>query len=183
MGTLWTSVLVLAAILATVIYLTITKKDQTERVFAGGDDLVADQPVGRCVLVVTDHPVVTPALVAAINERAANDPIHVHLVVTNPAQHEVSERRTEAHLTEAAVQGAVARLRDQTSADIIGSVSIRHDPMDAVEESMQRESVDEILVSVEHHRVAHALHQDLEDRLAHRGIPVTSIGTAPSERP
>ena len=181
LGTFWTSILFLGAILATVIYLTITKKDQTERVYAGGDDVLADRPVGRCVLVVTDHPVVTPALVAAINERAANDPTHVHLVVTNPDEHEVSERHTRAHLTEAAVQDAVARLRDQTFADIIGSVSIRHDPMDAVEESMQRESVDEIVVSVEHHRLAHALHQDLEDRLAHRGVPVTSVGTAPSE--
>ena len=181
LGTLWTSVLFLAAILATVAYLTITKKDQTERVYADGPDLVADRPVGRCVLVVTDHPVVTPALVTAINDRAESEPTHVHLVVTNPAQHEISARHTEAHLTETAVQDAVAQLREQTLAEIIGSVSIRHDPMDAVEESMQRESVDEILVSVDHHRLADALHQDFESRLAHRGVSVTSLGTVPTE--
>ena len=180
LGTLWTSILFLAAILATVGYLTVTKKDQTERVYAGGDELVGERLAGRCVLVVTDHPVVTPALVAAINERATDGSTHVHLVVTNPAEHEISERHTAAQLTDAAVQEAVARLREQTSADIIGSVSIRHDPMDAVEESMQRESVDEVLVSVEHHRLAHRLHQDLEDRLAHRRVPVSSIGAAPS---
>src|SRR5438309_7086204 len=181
LGTFWTSILFLAAILVTVVYLSVTKKDQTERVYAGGDDLTAEQPAGRCVLVITDHPVVTPALVTAINERAAAGATHVHLVVTNPAEHELSERHEQARVAGADVHQAVAALREQTSADIVGSVSIRHDPMDAVEESLQRESVDEILVSVEHHRVAHALHQDLEDRLSRRGVPVTSVGTAPSE--
>src|SRR3954468_17383618 len=180
LGTFWTSILFLGAILATVVYLSITKKDQTERVYVGGDNLSADQPAGRCILVITDHPVVTPALVTAINERAAIGATHVHLVVTNPADHELSERHQQARVAEADVRQAVAALREQTVADIVGSVSIRHDPMDAVEESLQRESVDEILVSVEHHRVAHALHQDLEDRLSHRGIPVVSVGASPA---
>ena len=111
---------------------------------------------------------------------AAADATHIHLVVTNPAQHEISERHQQANIAEADVQRAVAELREQTTADIVGSVSIRHDPMDAVEESLQREHVDEILVSVEHHRVAHALHQDLEDRLAHRDVPVVAVGSMPS---
>src|SRR3954468_2510751 len=180
LGTFWTSILFLGAILATVVYLSITKKDQTERVYVGGDNLSADQPAGRCILVITDHPVVTPALVTAINERAAIGATHIHLVVTNPAEHELSERHEQARVAEADVNRAVTELRQQTSADIVGSVSIRHDPMDAVEESLQRESVDEVLVSVEHHRVAHALHQDLEDRLSHRGIPVVSVGASPA---
>jgi hypothetical protein len=176
LGTLWTSILFLGAILVTVVYLSITKKDQTERVYAGDYDISETPPAGRCVLVITDDPVVTPALVAAINERAAAGATHVHLVVTNPDEHEMSERHQQARVAEADVNHAVNELRGQTSAHIVGSVSIRHDPMDAVEESLQRESVDEILVSVEHHRVAHALHQDLEDRLAHRGVPVVSVG-------
>jgi uncharacterized membrane-anchored protein len=179
LGTFWTSILFLGAILATVVYLSITKKDQTERVYAGDDDLAGKDPAGRCVLVITDHPVVTPALVSAINERAASGATHVHLVLTNPAQHEMSERHRQAHIAEADLNQAVSALREQTSADIVGSVSIRHDPMDAVEESLQRASVDEILVSVEHHRVSHALHQDLKDRLAHRGVPVVALGSAP----
>jgi uncharacterized membrane-anchored protein len=180
LGTFWTSILFLGAILATVVYLSVTKKDQTERVFAGGDDLSEAPPTGRCVLVITDHPVVTPALVAAINERAAAGDTHVHLVVTHPGEHEISERHRQHRIAEVDVNQAVAELRSQTSADIVGSVSIRHDPMDAVEESMQRESLDEILVSVAHHRVAHAMHQDLEDRLSHRGVPVVAVGPAPS---
>src|SRR3954464_10334239 len=38
LGTFWTSILFLSAILTTVVYLSITKKDQTEVVYAGGDD-------------------------------------------------------------------------------------------------------------------------------------------------
>src|SRR5436305_7209663 len=60
LGTFWTSILFLGAILVTVVYLSITKKDQTERVYAGGDDLSADRPEGRRVLVLTDHPVLPP---------------------------------------------------------------------------------------------------------------------------
>src|SRR6059058_4516395 len=96
LGTLGTSVLFLGTILAVVVYLTKTQKDRTEVVYAGGDDFSADQPEGRCVLVITDHPVVTPALVTAIKERAAAGATHIHLVVTNPAEHEISERHEQA---------------------------------------------------------------------------------------
>jgi len=173
LGTFWTSILFLAAILATAVFLSITKKDQIDQPAEG--DGAAEHPAGRCLLVVSDHPVVTPALVDAISLRVAEGPAHVHLVVTNPAEHEISEHHEHAHKVEAAVRAAADELREQTLANAVGAVSIRHDPMDAVEESLQRDPVDEILVSVEHHRLAHALHQDLEDRLAHRRIPVTSV--------
>ena len=177
MGTLWTSILFLGAILATVVFLTVTKKDQTERVYAGLAEREADQPFVRSLLVISDHPVVTRELITAINERAADSTTHVHLVVTNPAEHEVTERHRSAHLAVAELAETLEALQDQTFADVVGSVSIRHDPMDAVEETLQREPVDEVLVSVEHHRLAHLLHQDLEDRLAHTGVPVTSVGS------
>ena len=181
LGTLWTSVLFLAAILVTVVYLSVTKKDQTER--QGAAERPADHPSGRCVLAISDHPVVTPGLVSAINERASDAAVHVHLVVTNPASHEITDRHLEAHRAAVAVHEAAAALHEQTMADVVGVVSIRHDPMDAVEEAMQHDFADEVLVSVEHHRLAHALHQDLEDRLAHRGVAVTSVAATPtSER-
>ncbi|MBV9487933.1 MAG: hypothetical protein JO246_18005 [Frankiaceae bacterium] len=180
LGTLWTSIIFLAAILATVVYLSITKKDQTERVYVGADGVAADHPGGRCLIAITDHPVVTPALVDALNARANDRATHVHLVVTNPASHEITEHHKLAHQAEAEVRDAVARLRRETSAEITDwAVSIRHDPMDAVEETIQRTRVDEVIVAVDHHRVAHALHQDLEDRLAHQHVAVTSVGATP----
>jgi uncharacterized membrane-anchored protein len=177
LGTLWTSVLFLAAILVTVVYLSISGRDRTDEVYAAGTPLPHDGFAGRSLLVVSDHPVVTPALVSAINDRAADQPTRVHLVVTNPAEHEVTERHDAAARAEADLAAVVAELRDQTFADIAGSISVRHDPMDAVEETLQREPIDEVLVSVEHHRISHAVRQDLEDRLSHRGIAVTSVRT------
>src|SRR4051794_18127934 len=41
LGTFWTSILFLAAILLTVVYLSITKKDRTELVYAGGNPATA----------------------------------------------------------------------------------------------------------------------------------------------
>ena len=54
-------------------------------------------------------------------------------------------------------------------------MSVRHDPMDAIEETIFSEPVDEILLDVPPHHLSSWLHQDLEHRLAHVGIPVHTI--------
>jgi uncharacterized membrane-anchored protein len=173
LGTFWTSILFLAAITATVVYLSVTKKDQAppEIPVVEGEQLRR----GGRLLVITDQSHLTPALVAAISERAIDGASDIHLVVTNPAGHEVTERHQSAHDVEADVRQVVARLHDALPVDIAASVSIRHDPMDALEAALLREDVDEILICVQPHPVAHALHQDLADRIAHRGIPVVAI--------
>ena len=58
---------------------------------------------------------------------------------------------------------------------MIGSVSVRHDPMDAIEETLFSEPIDEIILDVPAHRLSSWLHQDLEHRLAHFHIPVVTI--------
>jgi uncharacterized membrane-anchored protein len=173
LGTFWTSIVFLGAITATVVYLSVTKKDQAQPEIPVVDG--EQRRPGRRLLVVTDQSHLTAALVAAISERSLDGAVHVHLVVTNPAGHEVSERHQSAHEVEDDVRQVVARLHDAVPVDVAATVSVRHDPMDAVEEALQRENVDEVLISVQHHPVAHALHQDLADRIAHRGIPVTEI--------
>lgn len=60
-------------------------------------------------------------------------------------------------------------------APVIGSVSVWHDPMDAIEDVLFNEPVDEIMLDVPPHRLSSWLHQDLEHRLAHLQIPVTTI--------
>ena len=54
-------------------------------------------------------------------------------------------------------------------------MSVRHDPMDAIEETIFSEPVDEIILDVPPHHVSSWLHQDLAHRLAHFGIPVVTI--------
>jgi len=55
-----------------------------------------------------------------------------------------------------------------------GTVSIRHDPMDAIEEFLQDEPFDEIMLAVGAHSVER-LHIDQPHRLAHLGMPVMTI--------
>src|SRR5438477_266660 len=81
----WLAFLFLAAILIVVVYLSITRKDVT---LPGA----ALEPHAQ-VLVVAHKTAATPALLAAIRERATSGPARFHLLVPNPAPH--------AELTEA----------------------------------------------------------------------------------
>ena len=190
LGTFKTSIVFLAAILLTVVYLTVTKTDVTEQVYAhrpGGPELGdrGEAPLGvddgrtRRILVISDRTGATPELLSAINERAQQGPARFRLVVPNPAQAEVHLRHPERHelaeQAEQVLEQATPAIERVAGTRVIGSVSIRHDPMDAVEETLHSEPVDEIIVSVAPHGVARWLHQDLPHRLQHFGLPITSV--------
>jgi hypothetical protein len=65
-------------------------------------------------------------------------------------------------------------------AEVLGDVSIRHDPRDALEEFMAIHGVDEVVFSVARHRVAERLHLDLGHRLQHLGVPWVDADAGPS---
>lgn len=136
------------------------------------------------VLVVTDTAEPSPSLTDAVRHRAASRDTRFRLVVLNPARAELHlvhpERHDKALEAEAALLTAVPRLEEAVGAHVIGSVSVRHDPMDAIEETLFSEPIDEILIDVPIHRVSSFLHQDLEHRLAHFHVPVTSIRHEPA---
>jgi hypothetical protein len=131
------------------------------------------------VLVITDAAEPSPSLREAIRHRAETHDAQFRLVVVNPARGEVHllhpERHDKAVEAERVLRAALPALEADAGAHVIGSVSVRHDPMDAIEETMFNEPVDEILVDVPSHRLSSMLHQDLEHRLAHLHIPVVSI--------
>jgi hypothetical protein len=52
--------------------------------------------------------------------------------------------------------------------------------MDAVEETLFSEPVDEIMLSLPAHGLSTWLHQDLEHRLRHFGLPVTVVAKDPA---
>jgi hypothetical protein len=62
---------------------------------------------------------------------------------------------------------------------VIGSVSVRHDPLDAIEETLFNEPLDEIMLAVPARRLAGLTHQQLEHRLAHFGTPISVVHDAP----
>jgi len=133
----------------------------------------------RRILVVTDHAEPSPELLTAIGQRAVTDDAQFRVVVVNPARAELHllhpERHDKATQAEAALLGALPELEAAAGGPVIGSVSVRHDPMDAVEETIFSEPIDEIMLSVPAHHLATALHQDLQHRLEHFHLPVTVV--------
>jgi hypothetical protein len=131
------------------------------------------------VLVVAHKTAATPALLAAVAERAARGPARFHLLVPNPAHHaEMSAAERRHHVTEGEHVLALALpLYEEAGAGspIDGSVSTRHDPMDAIEETLHDADFDEIIVSTLPRHVSRWLHLDLPHRLAHFGLPVTAV--------
>ena len=135
-------------------------------------------PVTR-VLVVTDHTAATRELRAAMRQRAAQGPVQFRLLVPNPAQAELHlfhpERHDKAAEAEQVLLGALPAFEEAAGGRILASVSIRHDPYDAVEELMLSEPIDEIVLSVTASEHGRWLHPDLAHRLLHLGRPVLSV--------
>jgi hypothetical protein len=131
------------------------------------------------ILVLTDRAEPTPALLEAIARRAMTDAVQFRVVVLNPARAEVHalhpERHEKAHEAETVLRQALPELERAAGGHVIGSVSVRHDPMDAIEETIFNEPIHEIMLSVPHHELTSRLHQDLPHRLAHFGLPVTVV--------
>jgi hypothetical protein len=131
------------------------------------------------VLVVTDTAEPSKSLRDAIRHRAETGDAQFRLVVLNPARAELHplhpERHDLASAAEVTLRSALPQLELAAHAPVIGSVSVRHDPMDAIEETLFSEPVDEILLDVPPHHLSSWLHQDLEHRLKHFQIPVTTI--------
>ncbi len=137
----------------------------------------ASQPAR--VLVVIDRTAAPPELLTAIRDRAQRGSVLFRVLVPNPAPAEWHpghpERHDKAAAAEIALAQALPMIEEAAGAAVIGSVSIRHDPMDAITETMQDEPVDEIMISVVTHTLERWLHHDLPHRATHLGKPVTAV--------
>jgi hypothetical protein len=130
------------------------------------------------VLVVADRTAATPALLDAIRERAASGPARFHLLVPNPAEHaELTDaaRRKDVTAGEQVLALALPLIDEASGSHADGSVSLRHDPMDAIEDALKNHEFDEIILSTLPHSVSRWLHVDLPHRVAHLGLPVTTV--------
>ena len=143
-------------------------------------DLSTSRP--QRVLVVTDHSEPSPALLDALVRRSQQGGVQFRLVVLNPAHAEVHlfhpERHEKAAAAEEVLRRVVPQIEQATGACVIGSVSIRHDPMDAIEATIDHEPVDEIMLALPQHHLATWLHQDLAHRLTHWQLPVHTVDLA-----
>lgn len=131
------------------------------------------------ILVVAHRTAATPALLDAIRARVARGPAWFHLLVPNPSPgdwHPVSaERRRKITEAEQVLARAVPLIEEAAHRPTDGSVSTRHDPMDAIEEVLHKGDFDEIILSTLPLGVSRWLHIDLPRRVAHLGLPVTTV--------
>jgi hypothetical protein len=138
------------------------------------------------ILVVTDHAEPSDALLEAISHRAETGDAQFRIVVPNPARAELHllhpERHDKAHEAELVLRQAQPLLERAAGGPVIGTVSVRNDPMDAIEETIFSEPIDEIMLSVAPHGLSTRLHQDLPHRLHHFGLPVTVVAADVAER-
>jgi len=131
------------------------------------------------ILVVTDHAEPTDTLVAAIRARSEQSPAQFRVLVPNPARAEIHllhpERHDQATAAENVLRSALPVLEAAAGGHVVGSVSVQHDPMDAIENALAAEPLDEIMLAVREQALSVRLHQDLPHRLGHLGIPVTVV--------
>src|SRR5262245_31830476 len=123
------------------------------------------------VLLVTDRIAVSPDLVHAIRERATRGPVEIRMLAPNPAPAEWHpahpQRHARAEAAQRVLEQTLPELRGSTGVAIDGSVSTRHDPVDAIEEILHDESVDELIIAMTPHHLEGWLHVDLPHRAAH----------------
>jgi len=179
LGTTVTSALFLGAIIVVVAYLSLTRTDATESRHAA-------QPTHADVLVVAHETAATPALVQAVRERAARGPAAFHLLIPNLAEHAAlteAEREHRQADGERMLELALPVIQQAAGGAAEGSVSYRHDPMDAIEEALHDGEFHEIILSTLPHSVSSWLHIDLPHRVSHLGVPVTTVVAQERSRP
>jgi hypothetical protein len=139
------------------------------------------------VLVVAYKTAATPALLDAVRQRAERGPARFHLLVPNP--HLGGWRPSDVkhpNVTEGEQVLALALplIQDAAGGWVDGWVSPRHDPMDAIEEALFDGDFDEIILSTLPRSVSIWLHVDLPHRVAHLGLPLTTVtAREPAEAP
>jgi uncharacterized membrane-anchored protein len=174
LGTTVTSMIFLGAILVVVSFLSITKRDVAEIAATHAE------PHAQ-VLVVASKTAASPPLLEAVHQRAARSPATFHLLVPNPAAHaEITDAERRRHHVDAehVLELALPLLEGAAGRPVEGSVSSRHDPMDAIEEALHDGEFHEVILSTLPQHVSHWLRTDLPRRVAHLGVPVTTV-TAP----
>src|SRR4051812_15167229 len=109
-----------------------------------------EPPKPARVLVVTDRPAATPALLGALADRARRSPAVFRVLVPNPSPAEWHplhpERHDKVHEAEALLLRTLPQIQDAVGDAVRGRVSVRHDAMAAIEEMLADEPFDEIVL-------------------------------------
>ncbi len=135
----------------------------------------SDQPAR--VLVVANRTAATPALIAAVRERAERGPAQFTLLVPNTSSGVERFADPEDHAdTEAqnTLELALPLLEEAAGGEVTGMVGAP-EPMDAIQDAVNLHGFDEIILSTLPKRVSRWLHLDLPSKLNVLGLPITTV--------
>jgi uncharacterized membrane-anchored protein len=175
LGTILTSAIFLSAILALVVYLTISKRDliAVSRAEAKLDgQLEGDEPR---ILVVTNKTDATPAVIEAVRERAAAGPARFFVLVPNPEHLAFDRNSTDTSEGEKVLRRALPLLEEPAGTEVEGRVAASPNAYDDIVEELQRGDYREIILETLPSHVSHWLHVDLPERVAGLGYPVKTV--------
>jgi uncharacterized membrane-anchored protein len=175
LGTIVTSLIFLSAILALVVYLTISKRDLIAA--TGANVQLRDRsPHGEPrILVVTNKTDATPAVIDAVRERAAVGPARFFVLVPNPDHLAFDRNSAETAVGEHVLGQALPLLQGPTGAVVEGRVATSPNAYDDIVEELKRASYHEIILETLPSHVSHWLHVDLPNRVAGLGYPVKTV--------
>ena len=135
----------------------------------------SDQPAR--VLVVANRTAATPALIAAVKERAERGPARFTLLVPNTSRGIERYADPEDHAeTEAqnTLELALPLLEEASGSEVTGMVGCP-EPLDAIQDAVNLHGFDEIILSTLPQRVSRWLKLDLPSKLNGLGLPVTTV--------
>jgi hypothetical protein len=129
------------------------------------------------VLIVANRTAATPALLAAVGERAGRGSARFHLVVPASPQgmHRVVDPEVAGREEAAArLEEALPLLREAADSEVTGEIGTA-DPLAAIMDALYRHGFDEIILSTLPRRFSRWLRVDLPSKARGLGLPVTHV--------
>ncbi|MCW2990844.1 MAG: hypothetical protein JWM73_1438 [Solirubrobacterales bacterium] len=129
------------------------------------------------VLVVAHKTAATPALIAAVRERAGRGPASFTLLVPNAAHglHRVVDAEdVDSSEAEQILALAVPLLEEAAGGRVEGKVGDAN-PLDAIHDEVNAHGYEEIIISTLPTRVSRWMKLDLPSKLTGLGLPITTV--------
>ena len=130
------------------------------------------------VLIVANRTAATPALLAAVRERAAAGPCKFALLVPQLVSEEAFGEEEAIKTIELAIP-----LLEEAAGGEVPAIIGTSDAMLAVERVLVHEHYDAVIVSTLPERVSHWLRRDLPTRIERLGLPVTVVRARSAREP
>jgi uncharacterized membrane-anchored protein len=175
LGTTLTSVIFLGTILGVVAYLTATKVDRIESEPTSPPALAG---TGARVLVVPNKTAATPALIAAVRDRAAAGPAGFVMLVPNPDHLAFDRVGHKSREGEHLLVETIPLLEEAVGGDVEGRVAASPNAYDDIVAELNSRDYDEVILETPPSHVSHWLHLDLPQRIAELGYSVRTVAAS-----